>query len=82
MRTHSEYIGAADEVARKPVSERDLTTRRRRVIAANASLADQVDSGLCVALIPDQLTGLHNLLASDRTQAIAIGSVEAIQQTG
>src|SRR6185312_11097785 len=82
VRARSEYIGAADEVAGKPVGERDLAPRRRRIVAAYASLADQVDPSLCVAMRPNQLAGFQGLLASDRAQPIAISPVETIQQAG
>ncbi|UWU88680.1 hypothetical protein N2605_00270 [Bradyrhizobium yuanmingense] len=80
MGTSTEQIGAADEIAGEPVGQRHLASGRRRVVAANTPLFDQINAVLQIALTPDMLACRQDLLAADGEDTAPVSLTQRIQQ--
>src|SRR5713226_6591167 len=71
----------ADEIARQPVGQRDLTSRRSGVEAADQSALDQNDAVLKLALRQQYLRTVELLGRADAADPIAILRAQPVDQT-
>ena len=71
----------ADEVARQPVSQRDLLSGRRGVVAADKAAFDDHDTVVHVALKEQGLAALVGLLLAMALDALARRRRQAADQT-